>query len=417
MVEVNPMCVKLVGVIDHGFSKTGRWLTIFNFVCFTTPRETQYTWAMSDPHEIWHLGQWIGRREGGAARLSWDGGELIIRVHDGRIRFVEGIDPNELSKRLSCQPTGRTDLLEEARALAGEGQVTETHAMSAAKEMIQKHLNAWLLDPNRELEIVEGEPDEVDGATISITHALVELVLSDISGDTAREILPDDDVLLARSPGFLELYAPLRLSEEADLIVSRISGEKAVNEIAESSTHGAREVMRLLSGLVVTGILEPETPLHISDDVDLLPAEEFEIESKKSLPVSWIVAAAAVLLVVLAVIIFIMARSGESVPVQGATATEGLAWTLVIDMGCEPQDLQRVLRKAQENPKAVRPVATEANEDGEQCWRLVWGRFSSRDAAMAATGGVPDQLLQQGFDPHPIELTGEETVPSAPAGG
>jgi len=343
------------------------------FDCFTTRRRMQYSGAMSDPHEIWQLGQWIGRQEGGAARLSWADGELILRIHRGRVRFVEGIDSTELSKRLSCQPIGNRDLLEEARVLAKDGQIAETYAMGAAKELIQRSLQTWLLDPN-------------------------------------------DDVLLVRSPGFLDLYAPLRLSEEADLIVSKITGERTAGEVAESSNHGAAEVLRLLAGLVITGILEPETPLHISDDVDLLPADEITAGSKRRLPVTWILGAAAALFVVLAVILFIMTRSSDSESAQGMTGVSDLAWTLVIDMGCEPQDLQRVLKKAQENPKVVRPVAADAG-DGEPCWRLVWGRFSTREAAEAATDGIPDELLQQGFDPHPIELTGEELEPPTSAGG
>jgi hypothetical protein len=370
---------------------------------------------MSDPHEIWQFGQWIGRQEGGAARLAWAKGELILRIHQGRVRFVEGVDPTELSKRLSCQPVGNRDLLREARAISSAGQIAENYAMGAAKELIQRSLRAWLLDPNRELEVVEGEPDGVDGATISITHTLVELVLSDTSGETAAAILPNDDVLLVRSPGFLDLYAPLRLSEEADLIVSKITGERTVGQVAESSNHGAGEVLRLLAGLVVTGILEPETPLHISDDVDLLPADEIATGPQRRLPITWIVAAAAALFIALAVILFIMARSDGSEPVQGMAGGDGLAWALVIDLGCEPQDLQRVLKKAQENPKVVRPVAADAG-DGEPCWRLVWGRFSNREAAEAATDGIPEELLQQGFDPHPIELTGEELEPPASAG-
>jgi hypothetical protein len=370
---------------------------------------------MSDPHEIWQLGQWIARQQGGAARLVWTDGELILRIQQGRIRFVEGIHPGDLCERLTCDQIGHTDLLEEARELARGGQVAENHAMSAAKEMIQQSLRAWLLDPARELEIVEGEPDEVEGATISITHALVELVLSDTSGDIAEAVLPNDDALLVRSPGFLDLYAPLRLSEEADLIVSRISGERSVREVAEASDHAAGEVLRLLAGLVVTGILEPETPLQISDDVDLLPVEADPDETRQRIPVQWIVAAAAVLVIVLLVIIFAMTRSGDSAPIESAVGGEELAWGLVIDMGCEPQDLQRVLRKAQENPNALRPVAADTG-DGEPCWRLVWGQFSSRDSAEAATENIPDDLLRQGFDPHPIELTGEELEAPASAG-
>jgi hypothetical protein len=384
-------------------------------VRFTTHRLMQYSWAMSDPHEIWRLGQWIGRQEGGAARLAWTGGELVLRVQNGRIRFVEGISPGELCKRLTCEQIGKNDLLEEARALARGGQVAENHAMSAAKEMIQQSLRSWFLDPDRELEIVEGAPGDVEGATISITHALVELILSDTSGEIAEAVLPNDEVLLVRSPGFLDLYAPLRLSEEADLIVSRISGERSVREVAENSNHGAVEVLRLLAGLVVTGILEPETPLQISDDVDLLPVEAITDETRHHIPVQWIVAAAAVLVIVLLIIIFAMTRSGDSAPIEGAVGTGELSWALVVDMGCEPQDLQRVLKKAQDNPKALRPVAADTG-DGEPCWRLVWGRFSSRELAEAATNGIPDDVLRQGFDPHPIELTGEELEAPVSAG-
>ena len=106
---------------------------------------------MNDPHEIWQLGRWIARQQSGAARLGWTGGELILRVHTGRVRFVEGVDSAELCARLSCEPMGNADVLEEARALAGARQIAETFAMGAAKELIQGKLREWLLDPDREL--------------------------------------------------------------------------------------------------------------------------------------------------------------------------------------------------------------------------------------------------------------------------
>jgi hypothetical protein len=372
---------------------------------------------MNDPHEIWQLGHWIARREGGTARLGWSGGELILRLHNGRIRFVEGVDPSELCQRLSCEPLGNIDLLEEARGLAGTGQIAETYAMGAAKELLQKSLRAWLLDPQRELEIVEGEPNDVEGATISITHTLVELVLSDTTGELSRSILPDLDVLLNRSPKFLDFYAPLRLSEEADLIVSKITGERTAQEVANRSTHGADEVVRLLAALVITGILEPEPALVVSGDVDLLPVDEDEDEEfpRRRIPVAWIVAAAAALAVALIVLIWMMTGSEPTVTDETVAASD-IGWGLVIDMGCEPQDLQRVLKKAQDNPKVVRPVAIDSGE-GEPCWQLVWGRFPNRAAAEGAAGAIPDGLSQQGFEPHPIELTGEELEPPTNTGG
>jgi hypothetical protein len=367
---------------------------------------------MSDPHEIWQFGQWIGRLDGGAARLGWSGGELILRVHKGRIRFVEGIDTGELCRRLSCETVGSIDLLEEARILAAKGQVSEIQAMGAAKELLQTNLRGWLLDPARELEAVEGEPDEVAGATVSITHTLVELVLSDTSGATASEILPDLDVVLGRSPQFLDLYGPLRLSEEADLIVSKITGERSAREVIDRATHDESEVLRLLAALVVTGILEPEPPDLLGADMDLLPAEEEETSPRRQVPVLWIAGAAAALIIVLLVIAFVMTRSerpDESVSAEFA-ASPALTWTLVIDMGCEPQDLQRVLKKAQENPKIVRPVAADSGE-GEPCWRLVWGRFANQAAAEAAAQEIPNELRREGFEPHPIELADGQLEP------
>ena len=370
---------------------------------------------MSDPHQIWQFGHWIARREGGASRLGWSGGELILRLHNGRIRFVEGVDPSELCRRLSCEPLGNIDLLEEARGLAGNGQTAETFAMGAAKELLQNSLRAWLIDPQRELEIVEGEPDGVDGATISITHTLVELVLSDTTDKAARSILPDLDVLLNRSPNFLDLYGPLRLSEEADLIVSKISGERTAQEVADRSSHGPDEVVRLLAALVATGILEPEPALVVSGEIDLLPVDEGEKSPRRRIPVTWIVAAAAALVIALVVLIWMMSGSKPTAADEAVTASD-IGWGLVIDLGCEPQDLQRVLKKAQDNPKVVRPVAIDSGE-GEPCWQLVWGRFPNREAAEEAAGAIPNGLSQQGFEPHPIELTGEELeLPTNPGG-
>jgi len=375
----------------------------------------QYSVAMADTHEILRLAQWIARQEGGAARLRWDSGELIIRVYNGRIRFVEGIDTGALCRRLSCEPIGRIDLLEEARELAANGQIAETYAMGAAKELLQQHLKKWLLDPRRELEIVEGQPDAVTGATISITHTLVELVLSDTSGSISSVILPDLDVLLSRAPNFIELYSPLRLSEDADLIVSKITGERTAREVAGRSEHALEEVSRLLAALVVTGILEPEPELVVDSEVDLLPAEGYSDSPRRRIPVSWIVGSAALLLIILLAIAWMVTRSGGDASAAGGQPT-GRHWALVVDMGCEPPDLQRVLKKADQHPDSVRPVAADSS-GGQPCWQLVWGQFSSRDAAQKAAGQIPATLRRQGFEPHPIELTGDEARPSAASGG
>ena len=192
---------------------------------------------MSDPLEIWQFGQWIGRREGGAARLAWADGELILRIHQGRIRFVEGIDSTELSRRLSCQPVGKRDLLEEARMLARDGQIAETYAMGAAKELIQKSLRAWLLDANRELEIVEGEPDDVVGfagdyaewlsTDASIPKLFINAEPGSILVGKQREFCrtwPNQEEITVKGSHFIQEDSPDAIGEAVGNFVANVRG-------------------------------------------------------------------------------------------------------------------------------------------------------------------------------------------------
>ena len=91
---------------------------------------------------------------------------------------------------------------------------------------------------------------------------------------------------------------------------------------------------------------------------------------------------------------------------EAANTTE---WTLVVDMGCEPEELQRVLRKARLYPKVLQPVQANAGE-GQSCWRLVWGRFPTRAAAEEALPEIPERLVLDGFSPHPVELPPESST-------
>ena len=354
---------------------------------------------MDDAHEIWRLGRWIARRTNGAAHLRWSEGEVVLRVSRGKMVSVDRLDPRLLAGRLGCRSVGNTDLLEEARALASEEGISETVAMGAAKEVVQEAIRAWLLDPHRELELVEGDPDEVEGPAVSVTHAIVELVLSETEHDLHSMVLPDTGVLLRRGEGFLDLYAPLRLSEEADLIVAKITGQRTAEEIATRSPHGPEEVKRLLAALVATGMLEPVPVVRGDEASDLLPDQLAEPVVRRRLPPAWIVAAlaAVALLVVLAALL--VPRLLDP-PVA---AEEGGRWTVVVDMGCELEELERVHQLARDNPSALRAVPADP-EDEDGCWWLVWGRFQSQEAARKAVADVPPRLLEDGFEPQLVEL-------------
>ena len=357
---------------------------------------------MQDSNQIWAFGRWIAQRDPSSARLLWTEGELVLGVRQGRIHSAVGLDSNELAARLGCPGSGEDDLLAEARYLGQSKGIPETRAMGAAKEILQEALHQWLLDPDRQFIIEESEPPEADGATISITHAIVELVLADTEHNVSASILPDSETTLQRSKDFLELYAPLRLTEEADLIVASITASATAADIAAESSHQPDEVVRLVAALVATGILEASEPVILTDDLEW-PGTEFDGEepSRKKIPGWMIGAAAGLLLVVVVIIAFVVMRGGgENEPLAVGSGD----WGVVVEMGCEPQDLQRMLRKRNLERKALRTVKADP-ANGDTCFRLVWGSFPTREGAEEAVGDIPAALVEDGFQPHVIEVT------------
>jgi hypothetical protein len=357
---------------------------------------------MQDPTQVWEFGRWIARRDMGSARLSWTGGEIVLGIRQGRIHRVEGVDPSELASRLGVEGVGQDELLAEARAMGRRHNLPETQAIGAAKEAVQSALLDWLRDPERRFDLDEGQPSEAEGATISVTHAMVELILADTRYLVADTVLPDRGVLLKRSGSFLELYAPLRLSEEADLIVADITGERTANQIAEQSPHGPDEVIRLVAALVATGMLEATEPSAPVQDLEWPGTDLSEDEpTRRKIPTWMIGAAAGVLLLIIVVLAWVFWGGDEAA--DPATPAAG-GWGVVVEMGCEPQDLQRMLRKKNTEPKALRTIIAES-ADGTDCVRLVWGSFDSMEAAEDAIAEIPAGIVEDGFEPHVVEIT------------
>jgi hypothetical protein len=357
---------------------------------------------MQDPKLVWRFGRWVASKEPGVARLGWADGELLLGLRNGNVVAVEGPDPSLLGRMLECEASGHDDLLDEARSIASEQDVSEAQALGAAKQILQEALASWFVDPYRTLEIVDEVPGEDDGSTISATHAIVELLLADTQHEFDHQILPDFNVVLQRAPNFLELYSPLRLSEEADLVVAKITGQRTAQEISGQSSSDGSEVGRLLAALVATGLLEPIPVEEAEEDMGRLSVDlPFEEPTRKELPVAWIAAGIALVVGVLIIVAWLTLKPDD---VQPAPPSE--AWTLVVDMGCEPEELQRVLKKARQHPDDLRPVQANTGDDNP-CWRLIWGEFETREAAEQGAAGLPAALRMDGFEPHPIELPEE----------
>lgn len=357
---------------------------------------------MQDPQRIWELGRWIARREAGSVRLGWVDGEVVLAVREGRIHGIFGSDTSELGRRLGCDTAGEEELLAEARALGEAHSIPETKAVGAVKKILQDHVRQWLTDPDRTMTIEDEPPHAFSGTTISITHAIVELVLADTRDDVVGRILPDTGVSLQRSADFIELYAPLRLSEEADLIVAGMTTNETAAAIAESSEHPANEVLRLMAALVATGVLEvSEPPEIIRDDLDWA-ADDFDVEAvPRRIPVWVFGGVAVVVVIILAIAGWFIFGSGSD---QNAAAAVTGDWGVVVEMGCEPEDLQRMLRKRNTERKSLRTVKADP-ANGDTCFRLVWGSFPNQQEAEEALEDVPPDLIDEGFEPHVVEVS------------
>ena len=361
---------------------------------------------MNEPELIWRFGRWIGAHRAGSARLTWSDGEIVLQTRNGKVVGMAGPDPSLIASELACSPTGFADLLLEARAIAQRTANPEARALAVVKSILEASLRAWILDENRKLELADSEIEAEEGPTISLPHAVVEMFLGDDEADLGSAVLPDPQVLLRRGPGFLEAYAALQLTEEADLIAAKITGQRTAEEIAARSPHGSREVLRLLGALVVAGLLEPVAVAEVEQAMPVDLAALAPEPNRRRLSFGWIVG------IVLLVVAILTVLGWTVIHNRNARSESSVRWGFVVDSGCEPQDLQRILKKAGKYPKELVAQRKDQEAGGEPCWELVWGHFASRDAAAAALSSIPQGMTSKGFSSTVVELSAD----SAPAG-
>jgi hypothetical protein len=356
---------------------------------------------MNDPQSIWRLGRWIAARRSGEVRLGWNGGELTLLISLGKAIGIEGPDPAAIARRLGCRPVGLSDLLLEARAVARQAGRSETEAVAIVKAILEQAVHSWLLDPGRTLEAAEHEVEDEDGErpTISLSHAIVEAVLADEGDEITAAILPDLNVLLRRTAGFLESYAALQLAEEADLVVAKITGQRTAEEIAGRSPHDPSEVARLMAALSAAGLLEAVPVAAVSEPVvSVAPVPPEDEERPGGRHRTWFIGAAvAILVIAIATVALLLTHNSRQAAAQGH-------WGVVVDSGCDPQDLQRILRKAGQHPEDLTAQRSDL-KGGVPCWQLLWGDYDSADAARNAVDSVPKALVEEGVAPSVVELT------------
>jgi len=366
---------------------------------------------MGGTQAILDFGRWIASRPSGTARLGCSAGPLQLDLMEGKIVGVTGPDRAALVDKLGVEPADGENLITAAEKTCSGGNLNEIQAVGAVKSLLLNSLKAWFLDPNRTFSASHNPPQNPSSHSISPTHAVVELVLSSQDDGLADVILPDRNVLLTRTEGFLDLYAPLGLSEEADLIVAKITGQRTGEEIQTHSPHPKEEVGRLLAALVAAGMLsvrEPDPPaigIHLTPEPQTTPEDDDDGASRsRRLSPLVLFVPIVVFVVIIAAVWWFVLRDDSPAP-----AASSSAWGIAVDLGCEPHEYRRLLQVARVNDN-VQPIAvTEANDGGEGCWRLVWGRFATAAEAHEAFADVPAGIRREGFELHAVEIPADES--------
>lgn len=365
-----------------------------------------YRYIMGEARAILDFGRWVASRPAGSATLGWSDGVLVLDIRDGKIVGVSGPNPQVLTRTFGTNPPDGDDLIALAQAMAPQSGLSEIQAVGAVKSILLDSLQLWFMDPDRSFDVSDTIPESRSAHSISATHALVELVLSSPDDTIVHAILPDRNVLLTRTEGFLDLYAPLGLAEEADLIVAKITGQRTGAEIEAHSPHPKDEVARLLAALTATGMLtirDPDPPsigISLGPEPEPTPSIEEHAPQRRLSPLILFVPALAVVAAAFAVWWFFF-RAPADVDTKNPPSAH---WGVVVDLGCEPHEYRRLMQVARLNDE-VRPIAVEDVQDSsEDCWRLVWGDFSTAALAERAFPKVPAEVRRDGFELHAVEI-------------
>ncbi len=78
----------------------------------------------------------------------------------------------------------------------------------------------------------------------------------------------------------------------------------------------------------------------------------------------------------------------------------GGPWAVAVDGGCLPAELERLYRRQEQDKVNLRVVPFGTGS--EQCYRLAWGHFPTREAAEGAIAGLPQGTVARGFPPHVV---------------
>jgi hypothetical protein len=335
------------------------------------------------------LALWVGRRGRGSARLAWDGHELLLHVSGLQVIAAQGYDRDHLTAAFGLT---EGEWFGDARAAVETGQVSHAEASAVIKRALAENLREFADAANAEVSFDGELAFEPHGLTISYPHLVVELVLGPGGEELIEAFLPSPDSVLRRLPDFPRRVGALGLTDEGLAVLAKINDQRTATEIAERSPHGKEMALRLLAAAAGAGLAEATSPMA---EVALAgtPAPEFLLDARPRL---WPWLVGAVVLVVAVILLFGKPWAG------GEPAAGSGPWSIAVDGGCQPPEVERLYRRKDQDSKNLQVVPFGRGD--EQCRRLVWGRFASRETAERAIPTLPNGLVARGFAPHVVKV-------------
>jgi hypothetical protein len=338
------------------------------------------------------LALWVGRRGKGSASLRWGDERLVLRVAALQIVGVEGDDDERLSAAFGLTAGG--EWFAQAAGAVASGQVTQAEANAVVKRALSEQLRAFLLAADAEASFENDVSVEPQGLTIAYPHLMIEMVLGGGGDLLVPSLLPDPSVILRRLPDFAKRVGALNLPEEAMAILAKINDQRSAQDIADPSPHGRDVALRLLAAAIGAGLVEPATRIT---EVPLAaaPPPRFAVPRRRR---PWPVLALVV--VAAAVVALLIIRPWKSTSVVGG----GGPWSLAVDGGCQPAELERLYRRQEQDKVNLRVVPFGKGD--EQCYRLIWGHFPTKQAADQTIAHLPPGTVARGFAPHVVRVEG-----------
>ncbi len=336
------------------------------------------------------LALWVGRKGKGSASLRWAQQQLVLHVSGLQIVGVEGDDNERLSAAFGLTAGG--EWFSQAAGAVASGQVTQAEANALVKRGVAEGLRGFFLAADAEASF-DSEPSlEPQGLTISYPHLLVEMILGSGGEALAGSFLPDPSLILRRIPDFAKRVGALGLTEEAMAILAKINDQRSAQDIAGPSPHGRSVALRLLAAAVGAGLVEAVTKIAEAPLAAAPPPVFAAARRRRTWPVIVLILVAAV------VVALLITRPWRSRSVVGG----GGPWAVAVDGGCQPAELERLYRRQEQDKVNLRVVPFGKGD--EQCYRLIWGHFPTKEAADTTISHLPPGTVARGFPPHVVHV-------------